>query len=59
MPLDEWLEPPDPPEMKECPDCEGTGNMDGSLHGCDCLRCEGTGEVVDDSAHDYFDDDMI
>ena len=40
-----YYEPPDEPEAATCPDCEGDGHIDGE----DCRKCEGFGEVPEDS----------
>ena len=36
--------------LKKCPKCEGTGNVDIGIYGCQinkCTRCKGTGKIKD------------
>ena len=55
-----WGDPPDPPEMQECPSCEGTGiDPDPNEFGepRPCLTCNGEGEI--EREYTRLDDDVI
>lgn len=58
MSYETWGDPPEPPPMGPCPDCDGAGEIepeDFPPHKCE--RCDGEGEVeIPDTR---FEDDVI
>lgn len=61
MSLEVWGDPPEPPEMVTCPDCDGSGELqeviDGLLQVMECPTCHGEGEIEQPDMR--FDDDAI
>ena len=44
---DNWLQPPDPEPMGDCPECDGnTAIVDDDNETIQCPECNGTGEVT-------------
>ncbi|TXH18689.1 MAG: hypothetical protein E6R03_01720 [Hyphomicrobiaceae bacterium] len=61
MSWEAWGDPPEPPQMETCPDCEGSGfdpeEDDEYFEKFACPTCKGEGEIeVPDTR---FDDDVI
>lgn len=60
MSYEAWGDPPEPPPMETCPDCDGTGidpEADDNDEEMPCTYCDGEGEVeIPDTR---FEDDVI
>lgn len=47
---EQYLTPPEEPDIPECPDCDGEGIKHGLLETIPCPRCNGDGSLADEMA---------